>query len=157
MEQYSDQIMVITRTESASLEVLITHTPNKSSCRPPKSKLKSVLPFMRTMCFGLILHQGLKRKLFPLLVQSQKCPYTGCTRVKLQHPCPRGWQEQLFHGCISQWRPASPRHFLCGCIGMNSEGWGASDLVLWKTREDGSPAALLPNPHSHLHHCHWNA
>lgn len=65
--------MVITRTESASLEVLITHTPNKSSHRPPKSKLKSVLPFMRTIYFGLILHQGLKGKLLCLLVLPQEC------------------------------------------------------------------------------------
>lgn len=156
MEQYSDQIMVITRTESANLEVLITHTPNKSSRGPPKSKLKSVLPFMRTICFGLILHQGLKRKLPSLLVQSQKCSNTRGTKVKLQHLCQRGRQEQLLLGCFSQGRFATPKHFPCGCIGRSdSEGWNASGLFLGKTREDGSSAALLPIPCSPL--CHWNA
>lgn len=76
MEQYSDQIRIITRAESASLKILITHTPNKSSSRPPKSKHKSSLPFMRTICFGLILHQGLKWKLLSLLVQSQAVALT---------------------------------------------------------------------------------
>lgn len=136
MEQYSDQIMVITRTESASLEVLITHTPNKSSCRPPKSKHKSVVPFMRTICFGLILHQGLKRKLLSLLLQSQKCSNTGCTRVKLQHPCPRGRQEWLFHGCFSQWRFPTPKCSFCIIFPTEREGGtlrvGVPQVFFWE-------------------------